>query len=301
MDHGLSRPPLASLETVCMVARTGSLTAAAEQAGITHGAVSRRVAAVENWLGMPVFERHGRGVRMTPEGQRLVARFEQAFGIIDAATDQWRTRGGKAVVKLSVGASFARLWLFQRLQQIEDAEPRLRIELQIGYLNADVAAGEADLAVRYGTGHWPGTDAQLFMKEELYPIACPALAASAGRASAAGLLDFPLLHDSDLSGWRAWAAAHQTALKPRSRDRRFEDYSSVLAAAEAGLGIALARLPLVDGYLQRGTLVRLLRTQVPNPLAHYLVSARNEQRPAVLAAISRLKAALAGVAETSGP
>jgi LysR family glycine cleavage system transcriptional activator len=293
MDHSSARPPLASLETVCMVARAGSLSAAAESAGVTHGAVSRRVAAVENWLGTPLFERHGRGVRLTPEGQRLVARFEQAFGIIDAATDQWRTRGGAAVVKLSVGASFARLWLFQRLRAIEAQLPRLQIELQIGYLNADIAAGEADLAVRYGVGHWPGADAELFMREQLYPVASPALAAAASRASGAGLLDFPLLHDSDLSGWRAWATAHGAALKPRNQDRRFEDYSSVLAAAEAGLGIALARSPLADGYLARGTLVRLKRAQVANPLAYYLVTARNEQRPAVQAAVARLKAALA--------
>ncbi|UGQ46716.1 LysR substrate-binding domain-containing protein [Massilia endophytica] len=293
MDHSKeSRPPLANLETVCLVARTGSLTAAAGHAGLTHGAVSRRVAAVENWLGTALFERHGRGVRLTPEGQRLVARFDQAFGIIDAAADQWRLRGGTGVVKLSAGASFARLWLLQRLRQIEEGEPRLRIELQIGYLNADVAAGEADMAVRYGTGQWPGVDAELLMSEQLFPVASPALAAKANRASGAGLLDFPLLHDSDLSGWRAWASEHGVALRPRSQDRRFEDYSTVLAAAEAGLGLALARSPLANDFLARGTLVRVKRAQVPNPLSFYLVTARKEQRPAVLAAISRIKALL---------
>ena len=80
-----SRPPLASLETVCTVARHGSFLAAAEVSGVTHGAISRRVAAVENWLGMTLFERHARGVRMTPDGQRVVGRIEQAFAIIDGA------------------------------------------------------------------------------------------------------------------------------------------------------------------------------------------------------------------------
>ncbi len=62
------RPPLASLETVCTVAREGSFLAAADVSGVTHGAISRRVAAVENWLGMALFERHARGVRLTPDG-----------------------------------------------------------------------------------------------------------------------------------------------------------------------------------------------------------------------------------------
>src|SRR3984957_2422165 len=79
-----ARPPLVSLETVCTVARQGSFLAAAEVAGLTHGAISRRVAAVENWLGMTLFERHARGVRLTPDGQRFVGRIEQAFGIIDS-------------------------------------------------------------------------------------------------------------------------------------------------------------------------------------------------------------------------
>jgi LysR family glycine cleavage system transcriptional activator len=86
-----ARPPLASLETVCTVARQGSFLAAAGVAGLTHGAISRRVAAVENWLGTTLFERHARGVRLTPDGQRFVGRIEQAFGIIDSAANQWRS------------------------------------------------------------------------------------------------------------------------------------------------------------------------------------------------------------------
>ncbi len=78
------------------MARHGSFLAAAEISGLTHGAISRRIAAVENWLGVKLFERHARGVRPTLDGQRFVSRIEQAFGIIDSAADQWRSPRARA-------------------------------------------------------------------------------------------------------------------------------------------------------------------------------------------------------------
>ena len=146
----VARPPLVSLETVCTVARQGSFLAAAEVAGLTHGAISRRVAAVENWLGMTLFERHARGVRLTPDGQRFVGRIEQAFGIIDSAADQWRSPRSPRLVKLSMVPSFAKLWFFERQAALESEAPALRIELDIDHRNVDVAGEQADLAIRYG-------------------------------------------------------------------------------------------------------------------------------------------------------
>ncbi len=121
-----ARPPLANLETVCLVAREGSLSAAASVSGITHGAVSRRISAVENWLGIPLFERHGRGVRLTPDGQRFVGRIEEAFSIIDNAAVQWHAHGRARQVKMSVLPAFAELWLFERLGALEAGPPPLR-------------------------------------------------------------------------------------------------------------------------------------------------------------------------------
>ncbi|MFM0057550.1 LysR substrate-binding domain-containing protein [Paraburkholderia phytofirmans] len=290
-----ARPPLASLETVCHVAREGSFLAAAAAAGLTHGAISRRVAAVENWLGMTLFERHARGVRLTPDGQRFVGRIEQAFGIIDSAADQWRSPRSPQLVKLSVVPAFAKLWFFERQAAFEAEAPALRIQLDIDHRNADIVSGEADLAIRYGRGNWRQLDVKPFLPETLYPVAHPALAAQLAKQrhkrGDAALLDVPLLHDSDVTGWRAWFDALGMPLKPRVQDRRFEDYTLVLAAAEAGLGVALARVPLADAYLQRSGLVRVSRHEVPSPLTYYFVHAKGETRPEVLALIDRMHAA----------
>ena len=228
---------------------------------MTHGAISRRVAAVENWLGMTLFERHARGVRLTPDGQRFVGRIEQAFGIIDSAADQWRSPRSPQLVKLSVVPAFAKLWFFERQAAFESVAPALRIQLDIDHRNVDIAGGEADLAIRYGRGSWRQLEVKPFLPETLYPVAHPALAAQLAKQrhkrGEAALLDVPLLHDSDVTGWRAWFDALAIPLKPRAQDRRFEDYTLVLAAAEAGLGVALARVPFADTYLRRSGLVRV--------------------------------------------
>ncbi|HDR9358352.1 LysR family transcriptional regulator [Burkholderia vietnamiensis] len=291
-----SRPPLASLETVCTVARHGSFLAAAEVSGVTHGAISRRVAAVENWLGMTLFERHARGVRMTPDGQRFVGRIEQAFAIIDGAADQWRLPRAPRLVRMSVVPAFAQLWLFERQQALESEAPALRIELGIELRNVDIAAGEADLSIRYGRGNWRHLETREFMPEKLHPVAHPRLAAQLAtlrrRGGDAALLEMPLLHDSDVTGWRTWFAALGIAFKPRAQDRRFEDYNLVLAAAEAGLGVALARTPLASAYLERSALVRVSRHEVDSPLSYHFVHAKGEARPEVLALMERMRAAL---------
>jgi DNA-binding transcriptional LysR family regulator len=286
------RPPLDSLDTVCAAARHESFSAAAEALGLTHGAVSRRVAAVEAWLGTALFERHGRGVRLTPDGQRFVSRVEAAFRLIDEAAVRWRRRRGPEVVRISVVPGFAKLWLFERLAALEQGDPALRIEIAVEGRNADVEGGEVDLAVRYGAGSWPGLHAVRLLPERLYPVARPDLAQRIG-PSADGLLLAPLLHDSDLSGWRAWFGSCGITLKPRPQDRRFEDYTLVLAAAEAGLGIALARAPFSDRAIRAGGLVRLGEQEIASPLTYHLLTRTGGARPAVAALVVRMTA-LAG-------
>src|SRR4051794_34815102 len=107
-------PPLEGLIAAAAAARSGSLTAAAEELGLTHSAVSRRIAAVEAWMGSELFERHGRGVRPTPAGYRLVRAGEEAFALIRAAAEPWRGPRGPRTLQLSVVPSFARMWLMPR-------------------------------------------------------------------------------------------------------------------------------------------------------------------------------------------
>ena len=147
-----------------------------------------------------------------------------------------------------------------------------------------------DIAVRYGRGGWASVESEPLMRETLYPVASPEMALRLKGASVSEMLAMPLLHDSDLTGWRAWCGAHGVSLRPRARDRRFEDYTVVLAAAEAGLGIALVRAPLASEWMARSRLVRLSDAEVVCPLQYHVVTAKREKRPEVLEVIARLHA-----------
>lgn len=282
-------PSLECLTALLVAAEAGSFSAAAEQLGLTHGSISRRIGLIETWLGTTVFERHGRGVRLTPAGQRFAADAERSLAAIARSADQWRPSNSRYTVRVSVTPSFARLWLLSRLQSLQGAAADLRIEVNIEHRLTDMDAGESDVAIRYGRGDWSGLRAQLLFAEELVAVAAPRLAAQLPKnPDASHLLAHPLLHDSDTSHWRAWLAPTGTRYRPRSQDRRFEDYDTVLAAADAGLGITLLRVPLASAWLAHGRLVVVSKRRIANPSRHYVVTRQNEERAGVLELAKRL-------------
>jgi DNA-binding transcriptional LysR family regulator len=107
-------------------------------------------------------------------------------------------------------------------------------------------------------------------EEWCFPIASPQLARQIGEGAPERFLQFPLIHDTDASGWRAWFAARGLDYTPRPQDRRFEDYNLVLDAAVCGLGVALARPPLARAALEAGRLVRVDARTALNPVSYWL-------------------------------
>lgn len=282
-------PPLDGLTAVLAAIRAGSFTAAAEELGLTHGAVSRRIQSVERWLGTPLFERHARGVRATPAGQRFAREVEQALATISQSAERWRPRRELETARISVVPSFAKLWLLPRLRTLQGTPPEVRIELSIEHRLASLEGREVDLAIRYGAGSWPGLRTHLLMRETLFPVAAADIAERLGRrATAERIVHEPLLHDSDTAQWRAWLTSCGLRYRPRASDRRFEDYDLVLAAAEAGLGIALMRAPLAQPALESGHLVRLSGHAIDNPASHWIVMRAEEDRSTILRLVERM-------------
>jgi LysR family glycine cleavage system transcriptional activator len=274
MDHssGNSLPPLDTLRAFEAAARGGSFSAAANTLNITHGAVSRQVAKLEHWLGLKLFERQARGVALTPEGQRLYLRTNEAFALIADTSDRWTEQRGSAVVRLSTIPSVCGLWLMPRLKKFENGKPSLRVTLSADHRHVDLADDGIDLAIRCGRGAIPGRISLQLFEEHCFPIAAPQLAAEigTGEADPARFLDQPLIHDSDAAGWRAWFMAQDLDYKPRPHDRRFEDYNLVLDAAMNGLGVGLARPPLVADLIRQGKLVAVDPREVLNPSSYWL-------------------------------
>jgi len=297
MDHSFAPPlpPLETLRAFDAAARTGSFSAAAERLNVTHGAISRQVAKLENWLGLKLFERGARGVGLTLEGQRLFHRTNEAFALIADNTDRWREQRGPAVVRLATIPSICALWLIPRLTALEKGEPKLRITLHVDIRQNDLEQEGIDLSIRCGRGVIPGRVSVRLFEENLFPIASPALAGTidkgGGKGGAERLLAYPLIHDSDASGWRAWLGAQGIDYRPRPQDRRFEDYNLVLDAAAHGLGIALARPPLATGMIEAGRLAVVDKRTTLNPVAYWLDRPEGRIRPAAVELAGRIAGA----------
>jgi len=290
MDHSSTLPPLDTLRAFEAAARTGSFSAAAEALNLTHGAVSRQVAKLEHWLGLRVFERQARGVGLTPEGQRLLQRTQEAFALIADTSDRWTEARGAAVVRFSATPSVCSLWLMPRLRALEAGDPALRIVLQVDHRRVDLDDEGIDLAIRCGRGGAPGRVSVQLFEEWCFPVASPELARAIGEGRPERLLLQPLIHDSDAAGWRAWFARHGLDYRPRPQDRRFEDYNLVLDAAACGLGVALARPPLAQGQVESGRIAVVDQRVALNPVSYWLDRPLGQPRPAAVALAGRIAA-----------
>jgi DNA-binding transcriptional LysR family regulator len=126
--------------------------------------------------------------------------------------------------------------------------------------------------IRCGKGPWAGVRGVQLWREKSFPIASPELAKRLERRSDAGaLLELPILHDSNIEGWRRWLSPEGLDYVPRGQDRRFEDYNMVIDACVQGLGIALARPPLSDAALEAGRLVAVSDRTVDYHVAFHLI------------------------------
>lgn len=288
MEHSTSLPPLEALEAVLAAARLGSFSAAAGALGITHGAVSRRVTATERWAGLRLFARHGRGVRLTLDGERFVARVERAVALLEDSRATSPGGHGLDTVRVGVVQSFARLWLIPRLTDLEGSPPDLRIELEID--DRHMTLSDARVAIRLGRGGWPNVASELLFAERLQPVAVPTIAAALGPApTVEDLLAYPLLHDAADTGWRLWLAAQGRELPVSGQDRTFPGHDLVLLAAASGLGIALGRDPYGRAMRTGFGLVPVHPATVGNPEGFHVVTRPGARHPAVERLMGRMR------------
>jgi LysR family transcriptional regulator, glycine cleavage system transcriptional activator len=254
-----SVPPIECLAAALVAARCGSFTHAAEELGVSHAAISRRISGAESWAGVKLFQRHGRGVTVTPDGQRLLARVSHALEIVEQAADVWRKPLRHRTVHIATTHSVARLWLIPRLAHLEAMVGSVRIDVQAGNDHTDLTGGQADIAIRCGKGGWKiGRERRLFAEEISFPVTSKAFLAAHGPLnSASAVLGCNLIHNVDSTFWKVWAQSQGHALKYKAGDRVMGDHTQSLAAAEAGLGVALMAYPVAPIALLDRDLVRI--------------------------------------------
>ena len=286
----LNIPSSEALIAAIEAARTGSMAAAAERLGLTHGAVSRRIQSLEQWLGAPVFERGGRGVVPTAQGTIFLRRAERSLAAIEALRSELISRRDRGALRISALPSMVRLWLMPRLRHLEAVVPGRHVELLPEYRLAQVEARDMDIALRYGLGSWPGVDVHPLFPDLVVPAAAPDLAAELTGIAARDLMQQPLLIDGDGADWRRWGrlvGAAQAAIGSR---RQFLDHDVAVEAARQGLGIILLRVPMAADALHDGSLRALPVPMMQSARGHYLAVRAGESRPDILTLVDAIGA-----------
>jgi LysR family transcriptional regulator, glycine cleavage system transcriptional activator len=249
-------PPLNALRAFEAAARLGSFTAAADALHVTHGAISRQVRMLEDWLGLPLFERQGRRVLLTGQGRDYLHAVQAGFDTITAATRRLTESRSKRQITINALPTFTMHWLLPRLTRFQMRFPGVEMRLVTSDRPLAVAAGEFDVAIRRGPGDWTGYLAGEFLVEHEIPVCSPALLARLPLAEPKDLARHTLLSSVNRSfAWERWLAlAGMTELHVAGR-QQFDHFYLALQAAVDGLGVVLGPRPVIDDELASGRLV----------------------------------------------
>lgn len=240
-------------------ARLGSFTKAAGELNVQQPAVSAAIRQLEDSLGTALFTREHRKVRLTTAGERLYADTAQAFELLGQSAEAIQTLSRPDYVTLSASTAFNTYWMMPRLADLAARHPGLDLRLQSSDREPDIDAENISLAVRRGTGRWPGCAAVRIAEEVIYPIAAPrSLAAAVDLRSLPNLLHQRLIHLEEpvreRPRWRDYFAHFGIrTIAPRG-GLRLNDYALVIQAAMAGEGFAFGWQHVTDRLVDQGLL-----------------------------------------------
>jgi len=280
-------PTIGELLSFEASARYLSFTRAADELCVTQGAVSRQVAALENFLGVEVFQRVRKRLVLTQAGQSYLAKIQPCLDQLQAATLEILAHGGSGgVLHLSSLPTFAAKFLIPRLPDFSRAHPNIVINFIPHTQGYDFSNSTLDAAIRFGDGVWPRAVSDYLIGRKVVPVCGPALASGkdAIRAPQDLAKQTLLQHVSVPRAWEEWFAALGHPLEQAMRGPRFDQFTLLIQAAQAGLGVALVPRFLAEEDLRAGRIVVAYEADVESALGFYLVYPEEKRRlPSVVA------------------
>lgn len=270
--------PLNALRAFEAAARRRGFVPAADELNVTAAAVSHQVKKLEAFLGVSLFRRQPRGLRLTDDGQRLVSDLTDIFLRLDRVVERMRETGARRTLTVSVAPMFAVKWLLPRLQRFDARHPDIDVRMSSSLSPIDFRRESFDAAIRLGHGNYPGLRADRLFAETVTPMCAPRLLDD-GRSlqSPDDLRHHVLLHDDsmafdpDAPVWETWLAAARASRVDGTRGPRFSQPDHALQAAIDGAGVVLGWSYLARDDLAAGRLVAPFDLQLPLGSAFYLV------------------------------
>jgi LysR family glycine cleavage system transcriptional activator len=267
-----SLPPLTTLRSFEAAARLASFSKAGEELNVTHGAVSRAIRQLEDHLGIKLFIRRTRQVVLTPTGAVYAAGVRDVLERLSAATLALARDEAKGDLTVSTLDSFASKWLVPRLYRFRRAHPPIDVRLVTSDRQSDFGSDGVDIAIRFGTGNYPGLASSLLLEEDIFPVCRPHFLDGAHPLrKPADLRHHTLIHDDYSISWAMWLEMAGVKEIDPSRGPTFLSSDLAIQAAIQGDGIALARSALVEDDLLAGRLVKPFELSLPGVMAYYVV------------------------------
>ncbi|MDQ5941477.1 MAG: LysR family transcriptional regulator, glycine cleavage system transcriptional activator [Pseudomonadota bacterium] len=281
-------PSLDPLKGFESAARHLSFTLAAAELHLTQSAISRQIQTLEDQLGVRLFHREVRRLRLTNEGEALQRVVGEMLARLAEVCSGFRAAQRRPQVNLTAAVGIASLWLVPRLASFQQTQPDVDVRISADNRVVDLEREGFDVALRYLAADEASPGATLLFEEEVFPVAAPQLAARLPkRLSAEDFSQVVLLaYDDDRAApwfsWEPWLLGLGLAGAKPKAVLRFNQYDQIMRAAEDGQGVALGRGPLVVRALAEGRLKALAVKREKMPArGYYLVRAAASGRPEV--------------------
>ncbi len=284
-------PPLSAMRAFESAARHLSFKKAAEELHVTPAAVSQQIKTLETYLGVSLFRRLTRALEITPQGRAMLPKIREGFDCFAAAIDSTRSEAD-GVLTVTAPPSFATRWLVPRLPRFSLAHPEVELRLSsrgdsvdkrgetllLDNDRFDLREAGSLLAIRYGTGNYPGLQVEQIFAPDWVPVCSPRLlSAERPLAIPQDLARHVLIHDETIGdeegqpGWQEWLSCAGAGNVDAERGPRFSNAVLAVEAALDGQGVALALKPLVEADVAAGRLIVPFEIAVPSPFGYFLV------------------------------
>jgi LysR family glycine cleavage system transcriptional activator len=249
---GTMRPSLNALRAFEATVRLSSMTAAAEELSVTHGAISRHIKSLEEMFSIPLLVRGARSVQATPEGARLAGELSSAFTLITKSVEQLQP----GPLTLSCSSTIMMSWLIPRIGGFHELHPDIELRFNMNYDRIDFVRDEISVAIRNSMIEPPKEVIIKDMVDEWVGPVCSSEYATANRLTTSGDLERCVLLGSKTRP-RAWADWIKTSGQSHEMhpQRSYEHFYLLIQAAACGLGVAMVPKILVLDDLRSGRLV----------------------------------------------
>jgi LysR family transcriptional regulator, glycine cleavage system transcriptional activator len=265
-----SRSALIAFEAA---ARHQSFTSAAAELSLTESAISRQVAALENQLGLKLFNRIKKRVTLTKAGLLYSKQVRTSLLQMEQDMTNIMSHGGaREILELAVLPTFCSQWLIPRIKSFYQQSPDVTINMSARSTIFLFKETSFDAAIHFGKPNWPGTVADFLFTEEVVAVCKPELLPSGCLTNAEDIWNFPLLHlTSRPDAWRHWCDTAGFSSVNTMQGARYEYFSLLISAACAGLGIALIPRFLIVDELEKKQLSIAYEFPLKSNDAYYLV------------------------------